>query len=275
MRPEGLPQLGYGDFFGKQLDHRLAAGFCLSEREPEAWGPELPEHTHREAHFILLLQGQYASTAIGAPAVCRNPILIYNPPGVVHRDRFEASKGRFLGLSISMDRYRQLQALLSMPTDAIALGQPALISIARHLRREHREHDEASNLVIEGLCLELVGKITRRVVRMRRKPSWLASAQELLHNQSNVSRLGSTEIAMQLGVSPTEVVTGFRSHLGCSPGSYLRGIRMERARELLVRTNLSLAEVALAAGYADQSSFTKAFARIEGCPPGVYRKQGL
>jgi transcriptional regulator GlxA family with amidase domain len=80
---------------------------------------------------------------------------------------------------------------------------------------------------------------------------------------------------MQLGVSLTEVVTGFRSHLGCSPESYLRGVRMQRARELLFQTKLSLAEVALAVGYADQSSCTKAFARIEGCPPGVYRKQGL
>jgi AraC family transcriptional regulator len=46
---------------------------------------------------------------------------------------------------------------------------------------------------------------------------------------------------------------------------------MERARQLLLSSTFSLAEVALAVGFSDQSAFTKAFTRMHGCSPGAFR----
>lgn len=64
----------------------------------------------------------------------------------------------------------------------------------------------------------------------------------------------------------------FRRHLGRSPMRHVAALRLERAMELLAGTDLPIAEVAVAAGYADQSSLTRALKRRRGVTPARYRK---
>ena len=58
---------------------------------------------------------------------------------------------------------------------------------------------------------------------------------------------------------------------GARPGEYLRHCRMERAIGLLHDRHTSLAEVAAACGFVDQSHFTHAFRRRYRCTPAQYR----
>jgi methylphosphotriester-DNA--protein-cysteine methyltransferase len=57
-----------------------------------------------------------------------------------------------------------------------------------------------------------------------------------------------------------------------SPDIYARGPDLARARELLTRTDLSLSEVAVAVGFADQSHFTRRFRQMVGVSPEQFRK---
>jgi len=66
------------------------------------------------------------------------------------------------------------------------------------------------------------------------------------------------------------MIRSFRKATGLPPHAYLRQLRVERARELLFR-RMPLAEVALAAGFADQAHFTRTFKQITGTTPGRYR----
>jgi AraC family transcriptional regulator len=63
----------------------------------------------------------------------------------------------------------------------------------------------------------------------------------------------------------------FRRHNGCSPGEYLRRIRVRRACRLLADTDRPLSAIAYDTGYADQSHFTRHFKRAMGVTPGEYR----
>ena len=59
---------------------------------------------------------------------------------------------------------------------------------------------------------------------------------------------------------------------GLPPHQYVIARRVERARQLLqAGTNLSLAEVALRAGFSDQSHFCRHFKRLVGVTPGRFR----
>jgi len=71
-------------------------------------------------------------------------------------------------------------------------------------------------------------------------------------------------------VHPVHLAAAFRRHFGCTPGAYLRRARVERAAAMLKR-RLSLAEVALRCGFADQSHMTHAFRRTLGVTPGMLR----
>jgi transcriptional regulator GlxA family with amidase domain len=65
----------------------------------------------------------------------------------------------------------------------------------------------------------------------------------------------------------------FRRALGMTPNDFLRGVKVERARELLERSRIPTDEVAARVGYADPAAFRRAFRRETGMTPAAYRRQ--
>jgi AraC family transcriptional regulator len=80
------------------------------------------------------------------------------------------------------------------------------------------------------------------------------------------------EIAAVAHLSPYHFARQFRAATGLPPHQYVITRRVERARQLLqAGTDLSLAEVALHAGFSDQSKFSHHFKRLVGVTPGQYQ----
>jgi AraC-like DNA-binding protein len=77
------------------------------------------------------------------------------------------------------------------------------------------------------------------------------------------------------GLSAKHFARAFRQSTGVPPHRWLIEKRIERAKALLLGGGLSLAEIALACGFADQSHFTAAFRRGTGITPGAYRRETL
>ena len=67
----------------------------------------------------------------------------------------------------------------------------------------------------------------------------------------------------------------FRSLTGTSPGRFLSAIRLFRAKNLLLETEMSVTEVAYAVGYNSLGTFTSRFTRSVGASPGRYRTMSL
>jgi AraC family transcriptional regulator len=72
-------------------------------------------------------------------------------------------------------------------------------------------------------------------------------------------------------LSTCHFVRVFKESTGQSPHKYLIHCRVRHARELLGNPELSIAEIALASGFADQSHLTRWFAELTGVTPGNYR----
>jgi AraC family transcriptional regulator len=64
----------------------------------------------------------------------------------------------------------------------------------------------------------------------------------------------------------------FRRYYSCTVGEYVRHLRIEYACRLLSASNASLAEIALAAGFFDQSHFARNFKWQTGMTPHEYRR---
>ncbi len=75
------------------------------------------------------------------------------------------------------------------------------------------------------------------------------------------------------GFSPSHFTTLFRRATGLAPHQFLMERRVERARTLLAGTRLSIAEVAVLAGFADQSHLTRTFKRVAGVTPRLARRR--
>ena len=79
------------------------------------------------------------------------------------------------------------------------------------------------------------------------------------------------DVAAQIGLSPHHFSRAFKRATGRPPHRFLMERRVERARDMLSGTRLSLVEIALACGFAGQSHFTTAFKRHTGLTPGAWR----
>jgi AraC family transcriptional regulator len=145
--------------------------------------------------------------------------------------------------------------------------------LAGRLYREYQRLDNVSLLAMEGLALEILAEMSRHRIPCpeRTPPRWLLRAQELLHARFH-ENLSLDEIASEAGVHPVHLARVFRRHFGCTPGDYLRKLRVESACRHLATSDLPLIEIALSAGFADQSHFTKTFRRLMRMTPGEFRR---
>lgn len=84
-------------------------------------------------------------------------------------------------------------------------------------------------------------------------------------------KLTLQHVAGEVGISPNHFSTLFHKTVGVSFRDYLSQIRVEESKRLLLYTDYSLADIAAAMGFPDQSNFSKVFKRITGISPGKYR----
>lgn len=80
-------------------------------------------------------------------------------------------------------------------------------------------------------------------------------------------------LAAMVGVSPALYRAQFRRITGSSPINYFIHLRMQRAVQLLLTTELSVKEIAAQLGYADQFYFTRVFRATHGQSPTEYRQR--
>jgi AraC family transcriptional regulator len=85
-------------------------------------------------------------------------------------------------------------------------------------------------------------------------------------------RLTLPEIAGTFEVSPYHFAHLFKRATGVPPHRYVMQRRIEKAKQLLRSTELSIAAIALEVGCASQSHFSDLFHRATGVTPHAYRK---
>jgi AraC family transcriptional regulator len=79
-------------------------------------------------------------------------------------------------------------------------------------------------------------------------------------------------LAAAVGVHPVHLARVFRKFHACSVGDYVRQLRIEYASRQLATTDQPLANIALAAGFADQSHFSRTFKQHTRMLPTEFRK---
>lgn len=223
-------------------------------------------HGHELAHFLLVISGEYFTTARGTPSALGTQ-LIYSPCDVYHEDRLVTGSGSFLTITFDAEAERLAGGL---PLEPVQVGdvRPQMLArrMARVLAGENRDA-----LSLESLCLELVGFTAGACPPDRRRGHWLEKARDALSDLSEPD-LSLAELSEALGVHPVHLTRSFRKHFGCTPGEYRRARRLSVAAELLTRSDRSLAEIALDCGFTDQSHFSNQFTGAYGMSPGVYRQ---
>jgi AraC family transcriptional regulator len=258
-------------FYGKTHKQRRVGDIGLTE---SVYSPcfTIPRHSHESAYFGLVLQGTYRETYEGRTRECEPSTLLFHPAGELHDERHDDVLVRIFSIELPgawRDRLPE-QAALGTPA---CFRSGALVRLALRLHEESHKDDPVAPLVIEGLMLELVAQVCRQEAHPAelRAPRWLKQVRDLL-NEQYAENLSLESIASSVNVHPTHFCRAFRQHYHCTPGDFVRRLRVERAQQYLAESDTPLAEIAFRVGYSDQSHFTTAFKRLTGLTPSQFRK---
>jgi len=221
----------------------------------------LPPHAHERATLNVVLDGEYGETVERAPWRSHGPAtLIGKPAGAVHANQVGSFPVECLVMEVGADSV--VEVLVQRSARVARCGG--------RLRAEMARRDDLTALGAEALVWELLAELARTPLpRPDAGDRWLTRARDLLHDEPGPQHL--SDLARRLGLHPVYLARAFRARFGCSVGEYARSLRVERARRLLHHTGLALSEVALRAGYSDQSHLTRDFRRAFDQSPAAYR----
>lgn len=260
-----------GTFYGATLKRRDFAGFTCSENTYPS-KLQITSHGHECAYLSLVLAGSYTEHHGAKTLECRRLSARFHPPGEVHSDCFHEAGGRIFGVEFKPDLFKRVRNLGIRLLDPAEFRAGPSVQLAFRLYQDFQNDDNVSQLSLEGLTLELLAEISRAEFRdALAPPAWLKRAEDILR-ASFSSPPSLWELASALGVHPVHLAREFRRYFRCTVGGYVRGLRIDFARQALLETDAPLVEIALNAGFSDQSHFTRAFRGAMGMPPAQFRK---
>jgi AraC family transcriptional regulator len=163
--------------------------------------------------------------------------------------------------------------------ETAAPNDPVVMSIGLALMAELETEKESGRMFAESLAnvlaIHLLRNYTAGPQRIQTFVGGLAGKklrQVLEFIESNYgSDLGLSELAAVAGMSTFHFAREFKRATGSTPHQYLIKFRIERAKELLSRSEMPLVDVGFRAGFSHQSHFTRLFHKLTGTTPLSYR----
>jgi len=80
------------------------------------------------------------------------------------------------------------------------------------------------------------------------------------------------DVARDVAISPFHFIRQFEAIFGVTPHQFRIGARVDRAKDLLTRGELSVTEVCLEVGFSSLGTFSRMFAHRVGEPPSAFRR---
>ena len=175
----------------------------------------------------------------------------------IHWDELDRFSERFSDIDV------QKEAVI-YDRDRITCGG-ASTAFALAMQMIEKQHGAALRLRVEHL---FSGAYAQRPVR---RGGIAARAVDLMRAHIE-EPLQIAQLARQLGRSQKHLEQQMLARLGAAPQVIYRRIRLERARQLSLDTNISVAEISVRCGYQDASAMTRAFRSEYGTTPQALRR---
>ncbi|MFK0289657.1 helix-turn-helix domain-containing protein [Streptomyces sp. NPDC090442] len=262
-------------FTPSPLHHRLGL-VCLGVGLQHGTLPPVGPRTLDHHVAVVLCAGRgWFTTPDGRRHTVTAPALLWLVPGVEHHYGADPDTGwdegfvDFTGPAAATYTelgYIEPQHPLVPLTDA----GPARAAIGRIARAARR-----GNPLLE---VETAAAVHELLVALRRaRADTGADGEPVLAALARDAflPLSIAEHAARRGMTPAALRAAVRRGAGCSPKDYLLGIRLGRAKELLVATELPVAAVARRVGYDDPAYFSRLFTRRVGLAPARFRDRQI
>jgi AraC family transcriptional regulator len=230
-------------------------------------GVHLRGHGHDRPHLCFLAHGAFDERDARRSRGVAAGTLRRSPAGDEHDIQFR-TPSRCLLLLVHGNPGDISSRL---PSGRAFLATQRISSLSSELTRALDDPHDTSALHLDALALELLAaSMPPSGRRAAVPPAWLQGIRNRIRDAPALPP-ATADLAGAAGYHPVYVARAFREYFGMSVGAYARLIQAERARELLAHSHETLAQIAVSAGYADQSHLTRAMRRLLGVTPASVR----
>ena len=218
-------------------------------------------HSHPYAQLLLPLEGSlFIKTRLHKKNIEQNH-LFFLPPGDEHTF-YSEERNEFLVLDIPLSLFpsqdfRHLTGgiYLSMDQQWQALRTLFLYETGRNTELSHSLND-------------LFRYASRLLVKQNDQPVSIKYIHDHFQENISIAKLAALE-----HYNPSYYCEWFQKKTGMSPLAYIQKLRLEKARNLLLNTDLTMLQISQEVGYEQQSSLTRLFKQKESISPTDYRKK--
>ena len=250
-------------FHGIEIElHNFAGARALRVVHPGA--QDIEEHRHDRAYIGIYTAGRYRERYDGGDLMMAGPCAVLHPPGRPHAD--EVADSGLETITIEFDpAWLRLHGFGGKLDQSVAWsGGPAALA-AQKLARTLSDPTAGEAALGKATSRFMTEAFAAPAVSM---PRWLEGARQAL-----VAGATTRQLARDLDLHPAWLARAYRHFSGEGLGETARRHRVEHAAGLLRRTSLPLAEVALWAGFCDQSHMNRCFSAVLGRTPTRVRRE--
>ena len=153
--------------------------------------------------------------------------------------------------------------------------------IGASLQEGLRRPDETNQLFVDHMMLALTAHVAQTYGGLKPgaepnrgglAPWQVKRACDRLESDL-AGKVALHQIAADLGLSVSHFSRAFRISTGLPPHQWLLRQRVKAAKQLMTVRDLPLSEIAMSAGFANQSHFTRVFSSMVGVSPGAWRRE--
>lgn len=261
-----------GHFPAKVIRRREVAGFIVTET---SYSPNqnLLRHSHEHANFVIVLRGAFTEHLRRKTRWCTSSSVIFRPPEESHADHFNEAGGSCLTIEVAAQGWERLREHSVLLKESADFQNGLLTTASARLYGEFCRTDDVSSLALEGLTLEMIAEVSRLSVGEPgvRSACRVDRAREIIHAHFS-DPLTLSFIAESIGTHPVYLAREFRRRYRRTVGDYIRHLRIHVACREMANSDATIAEIAAASGFFDQSHFSRTFKRLTGTTPSRYRK---
>lgn len=236
-------------------------------------GLTVPRHEHCFPSWTLLLDGSFEEHYSRRSVSARPGSILCKAAEAAHSNRYGTGGARVLVVELTRGETPFGFDARDMFEDVRLYQSAVAVRTIRRLTTELHRQEPGWPLGVEAALLDVALLFMRKSPAAREpREAWIDRVTERLTLEF-VSPPPLDEMARDAGVHPVHLCAGFRARHGCSPGTFVRRLRLAHAQRQLAGTDLSITEIGLNAGFSDHSHLCRSFRKAFGLSPSLYRRQ--
>lgn len=241
-----------------------------------------PGHSHPSYMFILSFNDQTSLQVNGKVITSEPGKILAMSPCIEHHELPSCAPPRYIAVFIDKMFFEEQLGKYPVNLDIVFMGESYnidrnIFTLLKRFMIEAENRVPGREAVLLALSLEICHSIIRSIFEFSPEHDRISSRMEIdraveyIHANSG-KKLAVDEMAGIAHMSPSNFSRVFKKEMGRPPMDYLKQVRLERAKKLLLAGDRSITEIALECGFNSPAYLSACFYRQFNMSPTGYRK---